>query len=57
MLPLLIGLGIENISVNWAHVSRVKEEIKKLEQGKCLKIAESALACKSIEEVEKVLKV
>ena len=55
MLPLLIGLGIENISVNWAYVSQVKKEIQSLDFDTCLKLAESALACKSVEDVEKEL--
>ncbi len=55
MLPLLIGLGIENISVNWPYVSKLKEEIKNLDYDECLKLAESALICKSVEEVDRVL--
>ncbi|MCM8528512.1 MAG: phosphoenolpyruvate--protein phosphotransferase, partial [Lentisphaeraceae bacterium] len=55
MLPLLIGLGIENISVNWAFVTQLKKEIQKLDYSECLKLAESALACKSVEEVEREL--
>ena len=55
MLPLLIGLGIESISVNWPFVSKLKEEIKNLEYEDCLKLAQSALACKSVEEVDRVL--
>ena len=55
MLPLLIGLGIENISVNWAFVSQLKKEIQELEMEACLKLAESALACKSVEDVERVM--
>ena len=55
MLPLLIGLGIENISVNWPFVSKLKEEISGLDYEECLKLAESALVCKSVEEVDEVL--
>ena len=55
MLPLLIGLGIENISVNWAFVSQLKKEIKALDKEACLKLADSALACRSIEDVESIL--
>lgn len=55
MLPLLLGLGIKNISVNWPQVSKLKREIQKLEYNECLQIAEDALACKSVEEVDRVL--
>ena len=55
MLPLLVGLGIEDISVNWPFVSKLKEEIKNLDYGDCLKLAESALACKSVEEVDRLI--
>jgi len=55
MLPLLVGLGIDSISVNWPFVSKLKEEIKNLDYEECLKLAEKALACKSVEEVDRVL--
>jgi phosphoenolpyruvate-protein phosphotransferase len=56
LLPLLVGLGIENISVNWPKVSQLKGRIQELDFDECNEIAERALACKSLVEVEAVLK-
>lgn len=55
LLPLLIGLGIDNISVNWPYVSRLKKEVTLLDKQECNRIAEEALACSSVTEVERIL--
>ena len=55
VLPLLVGLGITNISVNWPHVSQIKKQIQSLDYSECLQLAEKALACKSVYEVEGIL--
>ena len=55
MLPLLIGLGIENISVNWPNVSRIKKAVTELTMDHCRDTASEAMKCKSVKEVEKIV--
>lgn len=57
MLALLIGLGIENISVNWPSISSLKKAVTELDYQECRKIAEAALDCQSVSDVEKVLNI
>ncbi len=55
MLPLLIGLGIRHISVNWSQVPLLKREIQNLNYLNCRELAKEALLCKSVDEVDSVL--
>lgn len=55
-LPLLIGLGIRNISVSWSQVNEVKRLAMSLNLEDCREKAAKALKCLSIEDVERVVK-
>ncbi|MCH2206284.1 MAG: phosphoenolpyruvate--protein phosphotransferase [Lentisphaerales bacterium] len=56
-LPLLLGLGIRNISVNWPVVNELKSLVVEQNIEECEQLAEEALKCLSIEEVERVMKI
>ena len=57
MLPILVGLGVRNISVNWPVVNQLKKAVLDLEVEKSEALASSALKCYSIREVEKLLNI
>jgi phosphoenolpyruvate-protein kinase (PTS system EI component) len=44
VLPLLIGLGIRIVSVPAAAVSRVRDELSRLDTGTCAELAAKAMA-------------
>ncbi|NQZ59808.1 MAG: phosphoenolpyruvate--protein phosphotransferase, partial [Lentisphaeraceae bacterium] len=54
-LPLLIGLGIEHISVNWSLVSPLKKQVSELDMSECRQLADKVLSCRSLSEVEACL--
>ena len=56
LIPLLIGLGIDELSVNPNMILKTRKEICKLEKTKCVKLAKETLCLSSANEVEKKLK-
>ena len=56
LIPLLIGLGIDELSVNPNIILKTRKEICKLEKTKCVKLAKETLCLSSANEVEKKLK-
>ena len=55
-IPLLIGLGLEEFSMNASAVLESKQIINNLNKKKCEDLAEEVLKCSSDKEVEKILK-
>jgi phosphoenolpyruvate-protein kinase (PTS system EI component) len=52
MLPLLVGLGIDELSVGAARVGTVREWVRQLDAGETVGLARSALTMDTAEEVE-----
>ena len=52
MLPLLVGLGIDEVSVGAARVGAVREWIGRLDAKETAGLARSALTMDAAEEVE-----
>ena len=50
-VPILIGLGIDELSVSLPAIPTVKAEIRRLTYAHCRELAERALQCASVEEV------
>ena len=55
-IPLLIGLGLDEFSMNSSSVLESKKIINNLNKKKCEDLAEEVLKCSSDKEVEKILK-
>lgn len=55
-IPLLIGLGLDEFSMNSSAVLESKKIINNLNKKKCENLAEEVLKCTSDKEVEKILK-
>ena len=55
-IPLLIGLGLDEFSMNSSAVLESKKKINNLNKKKCENLAEEVLKCSSDKEVEKILK-
>lgn len=56
LIPLLIGLGIDELSVNPNKILKTKREICKLARAKCMELVKETLCLSSTNEVEKKLK-
>jgi fructose-specific PTS system IIA-like component len=54
-LPLLVGLGLDEISLGFANIPAVKTTVVSLSFGICKCLLESAVKCTSTEEVRNVL--
>ena len=50
-VPLLVGLGITELSVTASAIPVVKAQVRKLRMDDCRKLAEAALACSTAAEV------
>ena len=55
-IPLLIGLGLDEFSMNSNSILKARKIISNLEKSECEKLAERILMLSSAEEVEKELK-
>lgn len=55
-IPLLIGLGLDEFSMNSNNILRARRRISKLDKYDCKQLAEEILKLSSAEEVEKKLK-
>jgi fructose-specific PTS system IIA-like component len=54
-LPLLIGLGLDEISVAPSLIGELKRELSRLSAARCRECLENALRCGSAAEVERLL--
>ena len=54
-LPLLLGLGIRDVSVSWSQVNQIKRLVMSLDLENCQEKAAKALKCLSIEDVESIV--
>ena len=54
-LPLLLGLGLDEISVPAAEVHERKRVIGRLDSRHCVEVLKRALACRNSEEVDEIL--
>jgi len=53
--PLLVGLGLDELSMSAPSIPAVKAAIRSLQQVKARQLAEAALACRSASEVKQLL--
>lgn len=51
-LPILLGFGLEQLSMNAGSMPQVKRLIRELDGGDCRRLLEEALECSSYREVE-----
>lgn len=54
-LPLLAGLGLDEISVSAPSIAALKAELSRLDLGDCQRLFESALKCATAQEVNALL--
>ena len=55
-IPLLIGLGLDEFSMNANNILKSRKIISNLEKDECIELAKEVLRLTSAEDVEKVLK-
>ena len=55
-IPLLVGLGLDEFSMNSNNILRARRTINNLDKEACVKLSEEILQMASAEEVEKRLK-
>ena len=53
-VPILVGLGVDELSMNPAEIPRVKAMIRKIDPVRAERLAEEALNCASATEVRKL---
>ncbi|KJY82922.1 PTS fructose transporter subunit IIA [Vibrio galatheae] len=55
VLPLLVGLGLDEISMSAPSIAATKERIAKLDSRECRQLLNRAMDCRTVQEVEHVL--
>jgi phosphocarrier protein FPr len=50
-VPILVGLGVDELSVSLPAIPTIKAQIRRLSLATCRDIAQKALQCKTVEEV------
>ncbi|MDF6012299.1 phosphoenolpyruvate--protein phosphotransferase [Vibrio harveyi] len=55
VLPLLVGLGLDEISMSSPSIAATKERIAKLDSRECRQLLNKAMQCRTIQEVSHVL--
>ncbi|GAL13793.1 phosphoenolpyruvate-protein phosphotransferase of PTS system [Vibrio astriarenae] len=55
VLPLLVGLGLDEISMSAPSIAATKERISKLDSRECRQLLNRAMECRTVQEVEHVL--
>lgn len=55
-LPLLLGMGVRRLSMDPAYLLRLSRELTRIDLAEAHLLAERALGCESIAEVEQVMK-
>jgi fructose-specific PTS system IIA-like component len=56
-LPLLVGLGLDEISMAAPHLARTKQQLVRLDSRACETLLTRTLTCRTREEVEQTLRV
>jgi phosphocarrier protein FPr len=56
VLPLLIGLGVQTISVPAARVQRVRSWLAELDTAACAALATAAMSASTVDEVRKLVR-
>jgi len=54
--PLLVGLGIDELSMTPSRIPHIRKRISELDSSVCRELADRALACRDTGEVRKLLK-
>jgi phosphocarrier protein FPr len=54
-VPILVGLGIDELSVSLPAIPTVKAQIRRLSLTTCRELAERALKCATVEEVRALI--
>jgi phosphocarrier protein FPr len=54
-VPILIGLGVDELSVSLPAVPAVKAQVRRLDHAACRELAQRALACATAEEVRALI--
>lgn len=55
-LPLLVGLGLDEISLPCPTIPAIKEKLSHLHSGECQRLLEEALNCESVQSVQTLLR-
>ena len=55
VLPILVGLGLDELSMSASSILKVKDKLRNLSKKDVIRIAEQALECQTEIEVEKLL--
>lgn len=55
VLPLLIGLGLDEISMSSPSIAATKEHVAKLDSRECRQLLNKAMQCRTVQEVEHLL--
>jgi phosphocarrier protein FPr len=55
-VPILVGLGMDELSMNPGEIPRVKAMIREIDPARARRLAEKALACASAAEVRRLVK-
>jgi phosphotransferase system enzyme I (PtsI) len=55
VIPLLIGMGIDELSVSPVVLPKIKEIVRGLEKDQCQHLAETVLAFSKEEDIERYL--
>jgi phosphotransferase system enzyme I (PtsI) len=56
LLPLLVGFGLDELSMSPASILQIRESIQNLSKAACEKLAEEVLLLRSASEIEESLK-
>jgi len=54
-VPVLVGLGVDELSLNPAEIPRVKSMIRKINPARAARLAEAALNCASASDVRNLI--
>jgi phosphocarrier protein FPr len=54
-VPILVGLGIDELSVSVPAIATVKAQIRRLSLTTCRELAQRALQCATVEEVRALI--
>lgn len=54
-LPLLLGLGLDELSMSSPRIPAIKSQLRQLDGGTCRELARAACECRSAEEIEALL--
>ena len=55
-LPLLVGLGLDEISLPGTYIPAIKEKLSHLDSSECRKLLDQAIACNNIQAVQTLLR-